>query len=716
MGIIDELENFDIYILDSLLNNLNRLEITQDEIGESFNAKYFAIGYYKKDRNSNRNTVIISDVVKLNFLDWDKPITEFIEDIVISLPKGFTILGFIQSKSDCSEWINIIKVDFKKRNSKYGKFWNPNDFPNLLIVPDFNILSVISSLKIFLINQSANYLIPDSRIQMIKDLSELGQFYSCEIHISLPLLSTNSHESNKIDSNVSSIEEIIESNLVVQAPNSLNNNNYNKSLNIYNYNKSYKIINRDLNSLPIQIPVFFSQNIQYIEPSSNEKSNSHFLTSYTIINNDERSFQKINLHLQACIFKLKDNDQLMSFQNIIKKHFIEQCNYIKERVNHPTPLFYYSQPHSSSSTTLQNNYDFEFYLFKIPQISFPITLLNTGVLFENNSDKKALRKLWSNVLNINPLMPSITKNLALIPKPKNEPECNKYYKEKLVSPHLFLIEEMKLKNLKIKERKINSGRFNQGKAVLEELNNNESNLDIDLDLELDIDTNFELNLDQNYPRKQKLKLPIVYQCHGDFYYYHYNHDNFKDSGWGCTYRSLQMVFSWYLVNNYTNKHVLSIPEIQDFLKQNDPTHSNLEIGSKSWIGTVEASYLLMMYLGISCKLKYYYDIEEFLKEYDTISDHFQKISTPIILSIGDYSYLLVAIQISKDPSSPFNLSNVQYLLVDPHYTGKDELESIYKKNGVSWKSASFFKSISKDKYINILLPLNVSEKDSQIIY
>lgn len=699
MSIIDELEKFEIYILESLLDKLNKLEITQDEIGESFNAKYFAIGYYKKNTKSNRNIVIISDVVKLNFLDWDKSITEFIEDIIITLPEGFTVLGLIQTKSDCSEWLNITKVDFKKRNSK---LWNPNNFPNLVIVPDFDVLSIISSLRIFLINHNANYLIPDSGIRMIKNLSELGQFYCCEIHISLPLLSTNLHEDNKLISNISSIEEIIESNLVVQAPTIFNNSN--QLLNIYNYNKNCKIINKDLDSLPIQIQVFFSQNIQPIEINSNDKLNSHFLTSYTIVNNDEKSFQKINLHLQACVFKLKNNDELISFQKTIKKCFINQCNYIKERVNNPTSLFYYSQS-NSSSLKLADNFDFEFYAFKIPQISFPITLLNTGILFEKNQEKKVIRRLWSNILNINPLMPFITKNLALIPKPKYEQEGFKYYNEKLLSPHLYLIEKMKLNNSKIKDKKT---KFNQNLLKVDS--------EFDLELDLDLDTNFELNSVISYSKGNKLKLPIIYQCYGDFYYYHYNHDNFKDIGWGCTYRSLQMVLSWYLINNYTNKHVLSIPEIQDFLKQNDPTYSNLEIGSKNWIGTVEASYILLMYLGISCKLKYFYDIEEFLRCYDTISLHFQEVSTPIIISIGDYSYLLVAIQISKDPSSPLNPNNVQYLLVDPHYTGKDDYESIYKKNGASWKNASFFKSISKDKYVNILLPLNVSEKDSQIIY
>ncbi|KAJ1606736.1 cysteine protease [Cryptosporidium canis] len=685
MNIVEELENLDIYILESLFNRLNKLEITQDEIGEPVNAKYFAIGYFKKNKSTNKSTIIISDAVKLNFIYWDKSISEFIEDIVITLPKGFTILGLIQSKSDCSEWLKTINIDLKKHTNKYGKLWDPEESPNLLIVPNFDILSIISSLKIFLIHQNANYLIPDSRIQTIKSLTDLGIFYCSQVHISLPLLSTNSHDSNQLDSNISHIEDIIESNLVMQ--NSyFNNNSCAQTQIVYNFNTSFKTnTNIDQNSLPIQIPVFFSQSLQSKETNSNQTSNPHFFTSYTIINNDEKCFQKINLHLQACLFKLQnDNDELKSFQNTIKKCFILQCNYIKERIHNPTSLFFYSKPCSSFSTS--NNHEFEFYIFKIPQISVPITLLNTGILYENSPAQKNLRRLWSNIFNINPLMPLITKNLALIPVPKSKSNELKHYHDKMVSPHLIPIKQVKSNHSNDKYR----------------LSSYTSNHYCDFYLQMD-------------SKIMNSKLPIIYQCFGDFYFFHYNHDNFKDSGWGCTYRSLQMVLSWYLLNNYTNKHILSITEMQDFLKKNDPTHCHLEIGSKKWIGTVEASFILMGYLGISCKLKYFYDVEEFLRDYDIISDHFQKVSTPIILSVGDYSYLLVAIQISKDPLYPLN-PNVQYLLVDPHYSNKDEPELIFKKNGVSWKNPEFFKSISKNKYVNMLLPLNISEKDSQIIY
>ncbi|KAF7458528.1 peptidase family c78 protein [Cryptosporidium felis] len=679
MPIVEELENLKIYILESLFERLNRLDITQDEIGEPINAKYFVVGYLERSRGSEK-LIIISDVLKLNLQEWNKSVIEFIEDIVITLPKGFSVIGLLQSKSDCSEWLKIRTIEFDNCKNKCG-IWDPNEYFNFVIVPKSDDLSIITSMKIFLVGKDANYLIPNTRISIMRDFSEFGEFYCSEVQISLPMLTTNYSHESELDSNISLIKEIIETNLVVKTQFS----SINDEVNVYNFNKNHKIDN-NLNTPPIQVPVFFSQSIQLVDNNIiNDNSirndnigkyKSHFFTSYTITNKDEKSIHNINLHLQACIFGPGFNEDVSYLQRMIKKCFIDQCNYILLRAKNPTSLFYLSDSNSI----------FEFYLFKIPQVSLPIILLNTGVLSNNNLNQKALRKLWSDIFNIKPLIPLITKDLALIPKPRNDISqiAIKCYNEKLVSPHKVAIERAKSKNS----------------------NSNDLSLDIESDLELDLPLNI----------KRASRSPIIYQILGDFYYYHYNQDNFNDQGWGCTYRSLQMLLSWYLINNYTNKHVLSITEIQEFLKKNDSTYNNLQIGSNTLIGTVEASYILIMYLGISCKLKYYYNIEEFLRNYDLISNHFQNISSPIIISIGDYSYLLTGIQISKDPSSPFKLDNVHYLLVDPHYIGKDDLDSIYKKNGVSWKSSKFFKSVSKGKYVNVLFPLNISEKTSQIIY
>lgn len=50
------------------------------------------------------------------------------------------------------------------------------------------------------------------------------------------------------------------------------------------------------------------------------------------------------------------------------------------------------------------------------------------------------------------------------------------------------------------------------------------------------------------------------------------------------------------------------------------------------------------------------------------------------------------------------LGSVKFLVLDPHYTGSDNLKSIHGK-GVCWKEASFWK---KDTFYNLCLPLKFS--------
>lgn len=56
-----------------------------------------------------------------------------------------------------------------------------------------------------------------------------------------------------------------------------------------------------------------------------------------------------------------------------------------------------------------------------------------------------------------------------------------------------------------------------------------------------------------------------YIVKGDYLYYHYMQDGFDDNGWGCAYRSLQTLFSWFRLQGYTNKPVPTHPEIQKCL-------------------------------------------------------------------------------------------------------------------------------------------------------
>lgn len=49
---------------------------------------------------------------------------------------------------------------------------------------------------------------------------------------------------------------------------------------------------------------------------------------------------------------------------------------------------------------------------------------------------------------------------------------------------------------------------------------------------------------------------------GHYAYYHYMQDNFDDNQWGCAYRSLQTLCSWFILQGYTTKPVPTHPRIQ----------------------------------------------------------------------------------------------------------------------------------------------------------
>jgi len=85
---------------------------------------------------------------------------------------------------------------------------------------------------------------------------------------------------------------------------------------------------------------------------------------------------------------------------------------------------------------------------------------------------------------------------------------------------------------------------------------------------------------------------------GSYEYYHYLHDGIDDNGWGCAYRSLQTIFSWYRLQQYSSIDVPSHREIQQVLVEigdKDPSF----IGSREWIGAIELSFVLDKLLGVS---------------------------------------------------------------------------------------------------------------------
>ncbi|CDR97358.1 protein of unknown function (DUF1671) protein family, putative [Babesia bigemina] len=210
----------------------------------------------------------------------------------------------------------------------------------------------------------------------------------------------------------------------------------------------------------------------------------------------------------------------------------------------------------------------------------------------------------------------------------------------------------------------------------------------------------------------------------------------NDSGWGCCYRSIQMVASWYLLQYHTIRPVPTHDEIQRYLQEKDPSHVGMVVGSSTWIGTVEAGYFINWYLKYDAKTFYLSGVNDFRNYNCVIANHFQKVGSPIIMGAGMFAYVILGIcmgaQTGKGASNrrcdcwllasaapecctlaqPQHLygeyhkiaGDVAYLIADPHYVGEDSIKSIKTKGAVAWKKIDFITKAANGSFINLCCP------------
>ena len=102
----------------------------------------------------------------------------------------------------------------------------------------------------------------------------------------------------------------------------------------------------------------------------------------------------------------------------------------------------------------------------------------------------------------------------------------------------------------------------------------------------------------------------VAMVQGAYTYYHYMQDKFNDDGWGCAYRSLQTLISWFRLQVHMHKlkhyllkglgFILNSDSFQGYTETKNPTHAQIQkclvklgdkpkdfIDSKQWIGSTE---------------------------------------------------------------------------------------------------------------------------------
>ncbi|XP_062933508.1 ufm1-specific protease 2 isoform X2 [Cynocephalus volans] len=186
----------------------------------------------------------------------------------------------------------------------------------------------------------------------------------------------------------------------------------------------------------------------------------------------------------------------------------------------------------------------------------------------------------------------------------------------------------------------------------------------------------------------------IYVVQGTYGYHHYMQDRIDDNGWGCAYRSLQTICSWFKHQGYTERPIPTHREIQQALvdaSDKPPTF----VGSRQWIGSIEVQLVLNQLIGITSKILFVSQGSEMASQGRELVNHFQSEGTPIMIGGGVLAHTILGVAWNEITGQ------IKFLILDPHYTGAEDLQVILEKGWCGWKGPDFW---NKDAYYNLCLP------------
>lgn len=185
-----------------------------------------------------------------------------------------------------------------------------------------------------------------------------------------------------------------------------------------------------------------------------------------------------------------------------------------------------------------------------------------------------------------------------------------------------------------------------------------------------------------------------YLVTGKYTYYHYMQDGFDDNGWGCAYRSLQTLCSWYQWQGYIERDVPTHKEIQKYLFDIGDKPSSF-VGSKQWIGSTEVSMVLDGLFHIVSRILRVESGSELSQHGPTLARHFETQGTPIMIGGGVLAHTILGVDFNS------TTNELKFLILDPHYTGADDLSIVQGKKWCGWKGIDFW---DKKSYYNLCMP------------
>lgn len=181
---------------------------------------------------------------------------------------------------------------------------------------------------------------------------------------------------------------------------------------------------------------------------------------------------------------------------------------------------------------------------------------------------------------------------------------------------------------------------------------------------------------------------------GKYTYHHYMQDNFNDDGWGCAYRSLQTLCSWFRFQGYSTSKIPSHEEIQRYLVKIGDKPQNF-INSRQWIGSTEVSMCLNGFMKVDSRIMHVSSGAELASKGSELAYHFESQGTPIMIGGGVLAHTILGVDFNS------NTGELKFLILDPHYTGADDIQTVQNKGWCGWKNTSFW---DKASYYNLCMP------------
>ena len=181
-------------------------------------------------------------------------------------------------------------------------------------------------------------------------------------------------------------------------------------------------------------------------------------------------------------------------------------------------------------------------------------------------------------------------------------------------------------------------------------------------------------------------LPHAAVVRRPFAHHHYlgPPDHFDDRGWGCAYRSCQTLLSSLLGAAAPVPTVMGLQEA--LVAMNDkPAHF---VGSREWIGSTEVGLLVERLSGHEYRIATLEPTESIASKVQLFAEHFRAVGAPIMAGGRGTAAAQTILGVAWGPSEA---EPPWFLVLDPHYTGADELAAVQgSAQGCQWHPLAYW--------------------------